>query len=140
MSFTYKYPRPALTVDAIVFNDNSEILLIQRASQPFKDIWAFPGGFVNEDETVETAVYRELEEETGIKEVQLKQFYTYSEPDRDPRHRTVTVAFVGETLITTKPKANDDAKNAQWFKLNNLPSLAFDHAQILEDVLQNQNL
>lgn len=140
MSFTYKYPRPALTVDAIVFNDNSEILLIQRASQPFKDIWAFPGGFVNEDETVETAVYRELEEETGIKEVQLKQFYTYSEPDRDPRHRTVTVAFVGKTLITTKPKANDDAKNAQWFKLNNIPSLAFDHAQILEDVLRNQNL
>jgi len=140
MSFAYKYPRPALTVDAIVFNDNSEILLIQRSSEPFKDMWAFPGGFVNEDETVETAAYRELEEETGIKDVILKQFYTYSEPHRDPRHRTVTIAFVGKVLSTTKPKAGDDAKNALWFKLNNLPSLAFDHAQILEQVLQNQNL
>lgn len=138
MSYTYKYPRPALTVDAIVFNDNSEILLIQRSSQPFKDLWAFPGGFVNEDETVEMAVSRELEEETGIENVILKQFYTYSEPHRDPRHRTVTVAFVGKVMSTTKPIAGDDAKNAQWFKLNALPPLAFDHKQILEEVLQNQ--
>ena len=108
MTYTYKYPRPALTVDAIVFNDNSEILLIQRSSKPFKDLWAFPGGFVNEDETVETAVCRELEEETGINDVELKQFHTYSEPDRDPRHRTVTVAFVGKVLNSVKPVAGDD--------------------------------
>lgn len=139
MRYTYKYPRPALTVDAIVFNDNSEILLIQRSSQPFKDMWAFPGGFVNEDETVDTAVCRELEEETGINNVELKQFHTYSEPDRDPRHRTVTVAFVGKVLNSAKPVAGDDAKNAQWFKISQLPPLAFDHSQILKDVLQNQD-
>jgi len=139
MTYTYKYPRPALTVDAIVFNDNSEILLIQRSSKPFKDLWAFPGGFVNEDETVETAVCRELEEETGINDVELKQFHTYSEPDRDPRHRTVTVAFVGKVLNSVKPVAGDDAKNAQWFKISQLPPLAFDHSQILNDVLQNQD-
>ena len=140
MSYTYKYPRPALTVDAIVFNNENEILLIQRSSEPFKDLWAFPGGFVDEDETVEKAVYRELEEETGIKQVKLKQFYTYSEPDRDPRHRTVTVAFVGKVLSILQPKAGDDAKNAEWFKLADLPPLAFDHAQILKEVLQDQNL
>lgn len=140
MSYTYKYPRPALTVDAIVFNDNSEILLIQRSSQPFKDLWAFPGGFVNEDETAEMAVNRELEEETGLEDVELKQFYTYSDPNRDPRHRTVTIAFVGKVMSTTKPIAGDDAKNAQWFKLNALPPLAFDHKQILKEVLQKQNI
>lgn len=140
MSFNYKYPRPALTVDAIVFNNEKEILLIQRSSEPFKDLWAFPGGFVDEDETVEKAVYRELEEETGIKQVKLKQFYTYSEPDRDPRQRTVTVAFVGKVMSMSKPIAGDDAKNAQWFNLNDLPKLAFDHAQILKEILRDQNL
>ncbi|PLX02534.1 MAG: NUDIX hydrolase [Marinilabiliales bacterium] len=138
MTYTYKYPRPALTVDAIVFNNNSQVLLIQRSSQPFKHLWAFPGGFVDENETVETAVYRELEEETRIQDVELKQFHTYSEPDRDPRHRTVTVAFVGKVLKTTKPVAGDDAKNAKWFKINDLPPLAFDHSRILDDVLNNQ--
>ncbi|NOY49771.1 MAG: NUDIX hydrolase [Chlorobi bacterium] len=137
MGFTYKYPRPALTVDAIVFNGQEQVLLIQRSSPPFEDLWAFPGGFVDEDETVEKAVYRELQEETGITEVELKQFYTFSEPNRDPRHRTVTVAFVGRTMAFQKPVAGDDAKNSRWFNLDELPPMAFDHAGILNKVLKS---
>lgn len=134
MSYTYKYPRPALTSDAVVFYNN-EVLLIQRSAEPFKDMWAFPGGFVNEDETVETAASRELEEETGISDVELKQIYTFSNPNRDPRHRTVTVAFIGNLDNKVEPKAGDDAKNARWFNLNDLPPLAFDHEEILEKAL-----
>ena len=137
MSYTYKYPRPALTVDAIVFHVN-EVLLIQRSTEPFKDMWAFPGGFVDENENAETAVQRELEEETGITDIELKQFYTFSEPERDPRHRTVTIAFIGKTLNRPIPTAGDDAKNARWFSLNELPPLAFDHAEILEKALKHK--
>ena len=134
MSVTYKYPRPALTVDAIVFRKTSktEVLLIQRGNEPFKNLWAFPGGFVDMDETVEQAAVRELFEETGIKGIELKQFYTFSAINRDPRHRTVSVVFVGFTEKNIEPKAGDDAKNAKWFELDNLPELAFDHAEILE--------
>lgn len=137
MSFTYKYPRPALTVDAIVFRKklNTEILLIERGGEPFKNMWAFPGGFVDMDETVEKAAERELFEETGINGIELKQFHTFSAINRDPRHRTVSVVFVGFTELNMKPKAGDDAKNAKWFDLNNLPKLAFDHAEILEKIV-----
>jgi 8-oxo-dGTP diphosphatase len=136
MSVTYKYPRPALTVDAVVFRNmtNTEVLLIQRGAEPFKDMWAFPGGFVDMDETVETAAARELLEETGINEIKLHQFHTFSAINRDPRHRTVSVVFVGFTELITEPNAGDDAKNAKWFDLRNLPNLAFDHAEILEKI------
>jgi 8-oxo-dGTP diphosphatase len=137
MSFTYKYPRPALTVDAVVFreSDQKEVLLIQRSNEPFKDLWAFPGGFVDMDETVEDAAERELLEETSLNGITLKQFYTYSAIHRDPRHRTVSVVFVGNAKSGAEPKAGDDAKNARWFRLDNLPALAFDHAEILNDIL-----
>ncbi len=136
MSFTYKYPRPALTVDAIVLKKTHvvQVLLIQRANEPFKEMWAFPGGFVDMDETVEEAVVRELEEETSLSGIELKQFHTFSAVDRDPRHRTVSVVFYGFANEKAIPIAGDDAKNAKWFGLDNLPKLAFDHQEILEKV------
>jgi len=141
MSFTYKYPRPALTVDTVIFrkNEQKEVLLIQRLNEPFKDLWAFPGGFVDMDETVEDAASRELFEETSLSGIVLKQFYTYSAIHRDPRHRTVSVVFVGKAKSDAEPNAGDDAKNAQWFSLNDLPALAFDHAEILKDILNKEN-
>ncbi len=140
MSFTYKYPRPALTVDAVVFreSDQKEVLLIQRLNEPFKDLWAFPGGFVDMEETVEDAVGRELFEETSLSGISLKQFYTYSAIHRDPRHRTVSVVFVGKAEKNTEPKAGDDAKKARWFGLDDLPKMAFDHAEILNDILKKE--
>jgi len=137
MSFTYKYPRPALTVDAIVFRKTPDlqVLLIQRLNEPFKEMWAFPGGFVDMDETVEVAVERELEEETALTGIVLKQYQTFSAIDRDPRHRTVSVVFYGFANEKAIPIAGDDAKNAKWFGLDNLPKLAFDHAEILKELI-----
>lgn len=140
MSYTYKYQRPALTVDAIVLrkNTNIEVLLIQRGQPPFENKWAFPGGFVDMEETVEYAVERELLEETGLTGIKLKQFYTFSALDRDPRHRTISVAFVGIAVSDIEPKAGDDAKNAKWFNIDSLPELAFDHKEIMEKVLREK--
>ncbi|MDQ8199900.1 NUDIX domain-containing protein [Pelagicoccus enzymogenes] len=140
MPFTYEYPRPALTVDAVIFGldeDELKILLIQRAGEPFKGQWAFPGGFVDMDETTEKAVLRELEEETGIKDVFLEQLYTFSGVDRDPRERVVSVAYFG----LVKPAgiqmaAASDAQDVQWFAIDDIPELAFDHAEILDVALK----
>lgn len=137
-TFTYKYPRPAVTVDILVFRNNmSEILLIKRLHDPFEGKWAFPGGFMDIDETLEEAAVRELKEETGLSSIELKQLHAFSALDRDPRHRTVSVAFYGflenDQQIT---KAGSDAKEADWFKLNALPSLAFDHTNILETAIK----
>ena len=140
MSYTYKYPRPALTVDAIVFRRKQvwEVLLIQRLNEPFKDMWAFPGGFVDMEETVEDAVERELEEETALTGIEFKQFNTFSAVHRDPRHRTISVAFVGIALSDVEPKAGDDAKNAKWFKIEDLPNLAFDHKEIMKRIIEEK--
>lgn len=141
MPFTYDYPRPALTVDIVMFRKQQhavELLLIRRKHPPFQDKWAFPGGFVDIDEDLEPAARRELAEETGISGVQLRQFRTYGDPDRDPRHRTVTVVYTAVVnRIDQIPKAADDAKEVAWFPLSALPPLAFDHALILQDVLAN---
>ncbi|MFK5856129.1 MAG: NUDIX hydrolase [Bacteroidota bacterium] len=140
MSYTYNYPRPALTVDMIVtrkVGDNQEVLLIQRLHSPFKDQWAFPGGFVDMEETLEQAAVRELAEETGLKNANLKQFKAYSEVNRDPRGRTVSVVFVGEVTVGASIKAGDDAKKADWFSINRLPKLAFDHDEIIQEVLKS---
>lgn len=137
--FVYKYPRPSLTVDAVVFlNDRNEtkVLLIKRGNPPFQDSWAFPGGFVDMEETLEQSVVRELEEETKLKDISLRQLKAYSSIDRDPRGRTVSVAFVGITDSTNcKVKGADDASEARWFSLNEIPELAFDHKAILEDAV-----
>lgn len=136
MPFTYEYPRLMLTVDAVVFKkngDHQEVLLIQRKHDPFAGMWALPGGFVDMDETVEQAVVRELEEETGLKMSNLQQLYTFSEIGRDPRGRTVSVTFFG--IIShqnSSVKGGDDAEDARWFNTNQLPELAFDHVRAVE--------
>ena len=137
MEFTYKYPRPAVTADCIVITREAEpkVLLIQRGDQPFKGGWAFPGGFMNMDETTEQCAIRELEEETGLQVSELHQIGAYSKVDRDPRGRTITVAYL---VIVDHPIAvtgQDDAAKAQWFPIDTLPSLAFDHEDIMQDAL-----
>jgi 8-oxo-dGTP diphosphatase len=138
MSYTYEYPRPALTTDAIVIapiNNQEYILLIERKFEPFKGYWALPGGFVNIDEELETACIRELYEETGITVDFLKQFKTFGTIDRDPRARTISVVFSCRLNQATEPVCGDDAAKAHWYPLNNLPPLAFDHQQIIQQFI-----
>ena len=131
--YTYPYPRPAVTVDAILISNQQSVLLIERGREPFKGKWALPGGFVELDEELETACQRELEEETGIRVGELKQFRAYGAVNRDPRHRTISVLFYAFTDHELLASAGDDAAKAQWFPLHQLPELAFDHQQILEE-------
>jgi len=135
MTYTYTYPRPAVTVDALVFrniNSDIQILLIKRANPRFENMWAAPGGFMDMDETPEAAVVRELKEETGITGVTLFQYHTYGAIGRDPRHRTISIAYAG--LITDNTQqaiGGDDAAEAAWFSIKQLPPLAFDHALVV---------
>ena len=136
MSFCYEYPRPAVTADIViikVLNKRKHLLLIERKFPPFEGMWALPGGFLNMDETLEQAALRELQEETGITGVALEQFHTFSNVNRDPRHRTITTVFIGfAEESTSAPKAGDDAANVQWFPMDKLPLLAFDHGEVME--------
>lgn len=135
MPYTYEYPRAALTVDCVVFGlDDQElkVMLIQRALPPFEGKWALPGGFVRVDETLDAAARRELEEETGLRKVFLEQLYTFSEVDRDPRERVVSVAYYAlVNLRDHQVQAASDARDAAWFGVHDTPRLAFDHAEIL---------
>src|ERR1051325_7090672 len=135
MPHSYQYPRAALTVDCVVFGlDESElkVLLIERALEPFKGKWALPGGFVRVEETLDDAARRELQEETGLKNVFLEQLYTFGTVDRDPRERVVSVAYYALVKLSDhKAKAATDAANAEWFQVSQLPKLAFDHAEIV---------
>ena len=135
MSYTYEYPRPAVTADCVVITKEKEpkVLLIQRGNEPFKGCWAFPGGFMNMDETTEQCAVRELEEETGLKVTEIKQIGAYSRVDRDPRGRTITVAYLAIIDKVENVKGLDDAAKAQWFPLSDLPKLAFDHEEIMAD-------
>jgi 8-oxo-dGTP diphosphatase len=133
--YCYEYPRPALTTDCVIFGfDDSDlkVLLIQRGIEPYKGKWALPGGFVQMDENAEEGAKRELYEEAGLKDIFIEQLYTFSDVDRDPRGRVVTVAYYAlVSLKNNMPKAGDDAKNAAWFSIHAIPSLAFDHEKIL---------
>ena len=135
MSYRYQYPRPALTVDCVVFGfDEGElkVLLIERGLEPFKGRWALPGGFVRVDETLDEAARRELEEETGLKRIFLEQLYTFGEVERDPREHVVSMAYYAlMNLSEHNAKAATDAANARWFPVAKTPKLAFDHADIL---------
>ena len=133
--YTYPYPRPAVTVDAILISNRQSVLLIERGREPFKGKWALPGGFVELDEELEAACQRELEEETGIRVGELKQFRAYGAVNRDPRHRTISVLFYAFTEGELPACAGDDAAKVQWFPLDKLPELAFDHQQILEEFI-----
>lgn len=136
MSYTYEYPRPALTVDTVVFTlreNQLNVLLIQRGDPPFAHMWALPGGFVNTDESLEVAAQRELTEETGLPPAYLEQLYTYGDPARDPRGRVVTVAYFALIAADAPVQAGggSDATRAAWHPTHALPPLAFDHAEII---------
>ncbi len=137
----YDYPRPALTVDVLLFavlDERLSVLLIQRKGEPFRDRWAIPGGFVEMNEDLEAAARRELREETGLSgDLYIEQLYTFGDPDRDPRGRTISVAYYGlvSAADTAAVRSGDDASDARWVPLDqalgNLP-LAFDHEQVLQ--------
>ena len=142
MTYTYNYPRPAVTADCIVITKEAEpkVLLIERGDEPFKGCWAFPGGFMNMDETTEQCAIRELEEETGLKVNEVHQIGAYSKVDRDPRGRTVTVAYLAIIDVPMAVCGQDDAAKAQWFPLSTLPKLAFDHEDIMQDAIKKYKL
>lgn len=137
MGHTYRYPRPALTVDCVVFGFDGgdlQVLLIRRGLEPFKDHWALPGGFVHLDETLDEAARRELAEETGLREVFLEQLHTFGAVERDPRERVVSVAYFA-LVKPTAATAATDAAEAEWFPVASIPPLAFDHAEIFAAAL-----
>ncbi len=134
---TYDYPRPALTVDAALVTREARprVLLIQRAGEPFKGLWALPGGFVEEHERLIDAAIRELKEETGIHFTDLEPLHTAGDPGRDPRGWTVSVVYLARVAPEHLTAiAGDDAAAVKWFPLDKLPKLAFDHAMILDRV------
>ncbi|MDD4149324.1 MAG: NUDIX hydrolase [Bacteroidales bacterium] len=133
MKYNYEYPRALNTVDIIITTAENKILLIKRLNEPYKDMWALPGGFIEMDEKLIDSAKRELEEETNLKDIELKQFRTYGDPGRDPRGRNITVVFYGTCSSPTDAKAGDDACETQWIDINNLPKMAFDHQTVIED-------
>lgn len=129
-------PRPAVTTDIVIFTIQDrqlKVLLIRRATPPYQDHWALPGGFVELDEDLEDCALRELREETGLTGVYLEQLYSFGAPGRDPRGRVITVAYYALAPVDRlSPRAASDAKEVAWFSANRLPTLAFDHARIME--------
>ena len=140
MSFSYQFARAAVTVDWVVFgldDEDLKVLLIRRDLPPFEDKWALPGGFVRLEETLDDAARRELQEETSLERVFLEQLYTFGGIDRDPRERVITVAYYALVRLSDhRVQAATDARDAVWFAMDDLPSLAFDHDQILETAHQ----
>ena len=132
-TYTYDYPRPAVTTDCVIFGyDGKElkVLLIERGIEPFKGCWAFPGGFLNMDEDALAGARRELKEETGLEDAFIEQFHTFSEPGRDPRGRVITIAHYALVKIQ-EVEGGDDAAQARWFPIGEVPPLACDHDRIL---------
>jgi 8-oxo-dGTP diphosphatase len=143
--YSYSHPRPAVAVDILLFRksgDIYQILLIERAQEPFQGCYALPGGFVEIDESLEDAAERELLEETGLEGLQLIQIHTFSDPNRDPRGRVISTAFGGlmDESDLQLPSTGSDAADSKWFPLNELPDLAFDHLKIIQVAIQKMNL
>lgn len=136
MAYTYDYPRPMVTVDAVVLRKtgtNTEVLLIKRGHYPYEGMWALPGGFVDMEETLEEAVGRELQEETGLTGIMLKQLHAFSDIHRDPRGRNISIIFWGiASADNSSVEGGDDAIDARWFAIDQLPELAFDHSKVIE--------
>lgn len=131
--FCYKYPHPSVTTDCVIFGFDGmklKVLLIERGAEPYKGEWAFPGGFVKMDETVEEGAKRELKEETNLEPDYIEQFHCFSDVNRDPRERVISIAFLA-LVKTAEVQGGDDAAQAKWFALDEVPSLAFDHESIL---------
>lgn len=145
-SYYYKYPRPSVTTDCVLFcqdNGSWKVLLIERGGEPFKGRWAFPGGFLEENEAAEDGAKRELQEETGLTGIRLRQLHTLTTPGRDPRGWTISIAYwavlpgPGETgLRGYEVHGADDAARAEWFNVADVPPLAFDHDELLRMALQ----
>ncbi len=133
LKYHYKYPHPSVTTDCVVFGYDGlrlNVLLIERGAGPFKGHWAFPGGFLNIDESAQQGAKRELFEETGLKDAHIRQFHTFSAVNRDPRERVISIAYYALVRIS-EVKGGDDAAKAQWFPLDSVPPLAFDHDMML---------
>ncbi|MBI3360503.1 MAG: NUDIX hydrolase [Chloroflexi bacterium] len=133
--------RPTMSVDVAILSlreNDLQVLLVRRGAAPFKGKWAIPGGFVKPDETLQAAAVRELEEETGVRDVYVEQLYTFGDPGRDPRGRVITVAYFAlvPAHAAREPRGGDDAAETRWWSMYQLPDLAFDHAEILEYALQ----
>ena len=141
--YTYEYPHPSVTTDCVVFafdGKSLNLLLINRGVEPYKGSWALPGGFIHMDETAEDGALRELKEETGVEDIYLEQFHTFTTVDRDPRERVMTIAFLAFIRQDDySVVAGDDAAKAQWFSLSDLPELAFDHEDIIRDTIKSYN-
>ncbi len=136
--YHYKYPHPSVTTDCVILGFDGtklRVLLVERGIEPYKGRWAFPGGFLQMDESAETGALRELQEETGLQGAYIKQFHTFSDPKRDPRERVLTIAYYALVRMQ-EVKGGDDAARAEWFPLDEVPSLAFDHDLILRMALK----
>jgi len=135
MPYRYDYPHPAVAVDIVVFTiDDADlkVLLIRRRGPPFAGGWALPGGFVGIDESLKRAAWRELREETGVSAGILEQLHTFGHPQRDPRERVISVAYLAPVPADRlRPEPASDAREARLFSVSDLPLLAFDHAKIL---------
>jgi len=135
-TFSYPYPHPAVTTDVVVFtirDGRLSILLVKRANAPYQGSWALPGGFLDIDEDLDDCAARELQEETGISGLFLEQLYTFGTTNRDPRERVISVtyyALVPQDALAT-PHAASDASEVGWHHVETLPTLAFDHAEIV---------
>lgn len=137
--YSYKHPHPSVTTDCVIFGFDGtklQVLLVERDIDPYKGKWAFPGGFIRMNESCEEGALRELKEETGLTNTYIEQFHTFSEPNRDPRERVITVAYYALVRIQDV-KAGDDATKAEWFAPDKVPQLAFDHDRILRTALKH---